>query len=62
MTKEPTAIGAMTIDSFCRWADIGRTLTYKEIGAGRLKAVKVGNRRLIPYSEAERWLAALPRS
>lgn len=51
--------GAMTIDQFCRWAAIGRTLVYREISAGRLRSVKVGKRRLILWSSATSWLASL---
>ncbi|WP_394887978.1 excisionase family DNA-binding protein [Mesorhizobium sp. AaZ16] len=50
---------AMTIDGFCRWAGIGRSLTYKEIAAGRLRSVKVGKRRLIKLADALEWLQAL---
>ncbi len=53
--------GAMTIDQFCRWAAIGRSLVYREISAGRLQSVKVGKRRLILWSSATSWLASLER-
>lgn len=53
-------IGAMTIQDFCRWAGIGRSLAYTEIAAGRLSAVKVGKRTLIRFAEAQRWLESLP--
>lgn len=33
---------------------------YKEIGAGRLTARKMGRRTLIERTEQERWLTALP--
>jgi hypothetical protein len=52
--------GAMTVEAFCRWASIGRTVAYREIGEGRLHPRKVGRRTLIPVAEAERWLATLP--
>ncbi|WP_292168029.1 hypothetical protein [Mesorhizobium sp.] len=52
-------LGAMTIDQFCRWASIGRTLVYREINAGRLGSVKIGKRRLVLWSSAVAWLAAL---
>jgi excisionase family DNA binding protein len=38
---------------------IARTKLYEELKAGRLRAVKVGKRTLIPITEAERWLATL---
>lgn len=50
------AIGAMSVDEFCEWANIGRTLAYKEIASRRLATVKVGRRRIVPYEEAQRWL------
>ena len=48
--------GAFSIPAFCDWAGIGRSMTYKEIGAGRLRAIKAGKRTLIPVPEAQRWL------
>lgn len=46
----------MTVEGFRDWSCIGRTRIYEEINSGRLKTIKVGNRRLIPRSEAQRWL------
>jgi len=54
--------GAMTIAQFCAWAGIGRTMTYQLIRYGNLNTVKVGRRRLILWSEAQRWLSSLPKS
>ena len=51
-----TRRGAMSIDDFCDWAQIGRTLAYQEINAGRLKTAKIGRRRLVSVVEAQRWL------
>ena len=58
----PAAIepGAFLIDEFCQWARVARTTTFGEIKAGRLKAVKVGRRTLIPMEAAKAWLASLP--
>jgi excisionase family DNA binding protein len=53
---------AFSIAEFCYRYAIGRTTTYEEIKAGRLKVLKVGRRSLITESSAEAWLAALPRS
>lgn len=39
---------------------ICRAQLYKEIGAGRLTARKLGRRTLIERTEQERWLDALP--
>jgi excisionase family DNA binding protein len=51
---------ALSINEFCNRYAIGRTTTYREIAAGRLRAVKAGRRTLIPRESAEAWLAALP--
>jgi excisionase family DNA binding protein len=51
---------AFPVCEFCLRYDIGRTKAYQEIAAGRLRAVKVGRRTLIPHDAAEAWLAALP--
>jgi excisionase family DNA binding protein len=50
---------ALSIQQFCGRYSIGRTKAYEEIAAGRLRAVKVGRRTLIPEDSAEAWLAAL---
>lgn len=52
--------GAMSVTAFAKWAGIGRTSAWAELRAGRLMAVKVCGRTLIPYREAERWLTSLP--
>ena len=44
-----------SVDDFCRAYGIGRTLVYEEIKRGELKIIKVGNRTLIPDSEARAW-------
>lgn len=54
--------GAISIDEFCEWANIGRTLVYKEIAAGRLKTAKVGRRRLVAVHEATKWLDLAART
>jgi len=51
---------AFSIREFCRRYGIGRTNAYREIAAGRLRAVKAGRRTLISHDAAESWLAALP--
>jgi excisionase family DNA binding protein len=51
---------AFSITDFCHLYGIGRTTAYAEIAAGRLRAVKVGHRTLIPSDAAEGWLALLP--
>ncbi len=48
-------VRALDIDTFCRKYSIGRTMTYAEIKAGRLKTAKIGKKRLIPSEAAEEW-------
>jgi excisionase family DNA binding protein len=53
---------AVSIPSFMKAADIrSRATVYKEINSGRLKTIKVGRRRLIPWEAAEDWLRQLQR-
>ncbi len=56
------ALRALSMKDFCVRYSVGRTQAYKEIAAGRLRAVKVGRRTLIPEDSAEAWLAGLPKS
>jgi excisionase family DNA binding protein len=51
--------GALSIDEFCAEYRVGRTTAYEEINAGRLPAVKVGRRTLIPKSGARSWFQSL---
>lgn len=53
--------GALSLKDFLDWSSIGRTKALEEIASGRLPAVKVGRRLLIPIASAEAWLAARPR-
>jgi excisionase family DNA binding protein len=50
---------ALSITEFRLSFGIGRTRVYAEIKAGRLRAVKVGNRTLILIEDAERWASSL---
>jgi hypothetical protein len=52
--------GAMSVDEFCRWACIGKTKTYAEAKAGRLKMRKIGSKTVVLRSDADQWLHALP--
>jgi hypothetical protein len=49
-----------TIAIFCRRYCVGKTRTYELINAGRVKAVKLGARTLIPRASAEAWARSLP--
>ena len=51
---------AMRVRTFCKSYNIGRTFTYAEIKAGRLKARKAGRRTVIAQDDAEQWLSGLP--
>lgn len=51
---------AYGIEDFAQTFSIGRTIVFAEIKAGRLKAVKLGRRTLIPVTAAREWLAGLP--
>ena len=51
---------ALTVEEFIAAYGIGRTTTYEEIAAGRLMAVKLGRRTIIPREAADAWLASLP--
>ena len=46
--QEPDRL--LTIDEAARALSIGRTALYSEIGARRIRSVKIGRRRLIPSS------------
>lgn len=52
--------GADSIEAFCERYQIGKSTTYVEIKAGRLKAVKVGRRTLIPHNASAEWFKSLP--
>lgn len=51
---------AYDMKSFCERYGIGRTRAYAEIGAGRLRAVKLGSKTLIRVEDAEAWRDSLP--
>jgi excisionase family DNA binding protein len=59
MTEEPIQL-AYTISDVEKRARIGRTLIYREIAEGRLRAVKAGRRTLILDPDLLTWLEALP--
>jgi excisionase family DNA binding protein len=51
--------GALSIDGFCKLYGLGRTFAYEQIKAGKLRAVKCGNRTLILRCDAEGWARSL---
>jgi len=44
---------ARTVKQFCADYGVGKTMTYAEIKAGHLRAVKVGDRALILHEDSE---------
>jgi hypothetical protein len=61
MNPQATALAkrARTIKQFCVDYGIGKTLTYAEIKAGRLRAKKVGSKTLILHEDSEAWAGSL---
>ena len=53
---------AYSIEEACDILNIGKTMIYKELSAGRLKARRCGARRLILASEINRYLLSLPEA
>lgn len=47
---------AHKIPDACRRLGCGRTMIYELLAAGELKAIKLGNRTLIPESELRRFV------
>ena len=48
------------VPDWCALSGVGRTVTYELIGAGRLKAIKLGSRTLIDVWHGIEMLDALP--
>jgi hypothetical protein len=48
------------IMEFCAWARVSRTIAFREIAAGRLRALRVGRKSLITIDNARAWLNSLP--
>jgi excisionase family DNA binding protein len=51
---------AFSMEDFCNSYSVGKTTVYEEISWGRLRAVKVGRRTLIPLTSADEWLKSRP--
>ena len=47
---------AHRIPEACRRIGVGRTTIYELISAGELKAIRLGNRTLIPESELQKFI------
>lgn len=50
---------AYSIEDFCELVGIGRSGAFREIREGRLRAVKIGRRVLVPAAELKTWLERL---
>lgn len=59
MTDKPPKL--LSINDFCDLTGIGRTKAYQELSSGRLAAVKIGRRTLIPSKAIDAWIANQPR-
>ncbi len=49
----------LSIRHVCQMTNLGRSSIYRLIGAGRLTALKIGRRTVIPASSVEKFLADL---
>ncbi len=58
---EPPRERLLTVDQAAAELGIGRSRLYEEIGAGRLRSVKVGRRRLVPASAITGYIKGLAR-
>jgi excisionase family DNA binding protein len=48
----------LSVDEAAAALAVGRSILYSEIGAGRLRTVKVGRRRLVPASAIADYIAS----
>jgi excisionase family DNA binding protein len=48
-----------TINEVCERLSLGRTTVYDLIGSGQLVSVRVGNRRLVPETALQQYVADL---
>jgi len=58
--QDQEGLGAFTVADFRKRYGIGLTKLYEEIAAGRLRAVKLGRRTMILFSDARMWEQSLP--
>jgi hypothetical protein len=58
--RDARDVGGMSIIETGRFLGIGRSLTFSEIRAGRLKARKIGRRTIVNREDAVAYLRSLP--
>jgi len=51
---------ALSVRNFCEAVSIGRTTFYGLVAQGHIRTKKLGRRTLVPITEVERFIAALP--
>ena len=56
--RDSVGVLAVTPDEAARLAGVGRTTLYAAIGAGALRSIKIGKRRLITIEALRAWLLA----
>lgn len=59
LAERLAAGGSLSIEELALVEGLGRTSVYKEIGAGRLRALKVGRRTIITAEARQEWKARL---
>lgn len=52
---------AVSILQGCQMIGLSRSSIYREIEAGRIKALKAGVRTLLPVKSLRAWLSTLPK-
>jgi len=50
----------LTIPEFCERVSLGKTSVYQLLNEGKVKAVKLGKKTLIPRSSLNEFVASLP--
>lgn len=60
-TPEPK-VGALSINAFCEWANIGRTKYYDLVSRKEITPRKIGGKPVILMKDAEAWLNSLPEA
>jgi len=56
--SDSVGVLAVAPDEAARLAGVGRTTVYAAIGAGALRSIKIGKRRLITIEALRAWLLA----